>query len=338
MIENDSQDIGSNKLGITLNNSLFKRIIFSLVVLLATALVFLLIVDYLNRPPVDFPVGQTFTIEEGMNVKEIAEYLKSEGLVKSASVLYFNIVFLHDATKIKASTYFFDEPLTSREVANRLTEGDFGRDLIRFTHIEGERATSIAKRASEVLVDFDAETFVLLAEPYEGRLYPETYFIPKAYSEQELLTLLLDNFAEAVVEFEGAIANHSLSLDQIIILASIIEREANSPTSMRMVSGILQNRLTIGMPLQADASIEYVLDKPLAELTPEDLEIDTPYNTYLNKGLPPTPIGNPGKLAIQAVLEPMESEYYYYLTDDNGEFHYAQTYAEHLRNIERYLR
>ena len=96
--------------------------------------------------------------------------------------------------------------------------------------------------------------------------------------------------------------------------------------------------MSIGMALQADASIEYVLDKPLSELTSEDLKIDSPYNTYLYTGLPPTPIGNPGLQAIMAVLEPTESDYFYYITDEDGVFHYAQTFNQHKSNIAKYLR
>jgi len=123
-----------------------------------------------------------------------------------------------------------------------------------------------------------------------------------------------------------------------LVLASIIEREADSVESKKMVAGILKNRMSINMPLQTDASMEYILDKPLSELTPEDLKKESPYNTYLNFGLPPTPIGNPGLDAILAVLEPTPSDYYYYITGNDGEFYYAKTYAEHLQNIEKYLR
>ena len=105
-----------------------------------------------------------------------------------------------------------------------------------------------------------------------------------------------------------------------------------------MVSGILQNRLRIGMALQTDASIEYILHKPLKDLTAADLEIDSPYNTYSHNGLPPTPIGNPGLTAIKSVLEPTPSNYLYYITDTNGEFHYARTFEEHKTNISLYLR
>ena len=178
------------------------------------------------------------------------------------------------------------------------------------------------------------------AEKHEGRLYPDTYLVPKTFTDIELLDLMLKTFDEKVtVPYQKEIAQDKLSLDEIIILASILEREANDEESMKMVSGILRNRLDIKMPLQADASIEYVLDKKLSELSPADLkEIDSPYNTYLNLGLPPTAIGNPGLKAILAALRPAQTDYLYYLTDKEGNFHYAKTYAEHLKNINRYLR
>ena len=134
------------------------------------------------------------------------------------------------------------------------------------------------------------------------------------------------------------VASTTLSNNNVLTLASLLEREANSEESMRIVSGILQNRLKIKMPLQVDASIEYILDKPLKELTPEDLDIDSLYNTYKHTGLPPSPIGNPGLLAIDAVLHPKISKNLFYITGKNGEFHYASTFAEHQRNIAKYLR
>ncbi len=290
-----------------------------------------------NQPPEYFPVNQPVVIEQGTEIREITQIMEQSGVVKSDVFLYYIIAFFHESTNIKASTYIFTEPLSAWEVALRLTEGDFDTDLVRFTHIEGERATAIAENADTVLPNFDADSFVSEAEPLEGRLFPDTYFIPNDYDGNQLLALMLDTFNEKIADLAEAISASSLTLDEILVLASIIEREANSPESMQMVSSVLQNRIKIGMPLQADASIEYVLDKPLSELTPEDLKIDSPYNTYLNTGLPPTPIGNPGLEAIKAVLEPAESEYLFYITGDDGKFYYAKTYAEHLRNIAKYL-
>lgn len=292
----------------------------------------------LNQPPSQFPSDQIVAIEPGTDIRAITEILQDSNVVKSATLLYYTLAFLYDPTQVKASSYVFSEPLTTLEVASRLTEGDFNTDLIRFTHFEGERASHIARRAEEVLPRFDARRFINQAEPQEGKLFPETYFIPDTYTDEELLNLLVTTFEEKILPLQPEIDNFSLDLDKILILASIIEREANDIDSMRLVSSVLQNRLDIGMALQADASIEYVLDKPLSELTPQDLKIDSPYNTYLYPGLPPTPIGNPGLDSILAVLRPAETDYFYYITDDDGDFHYSRTYSKHLQNIDRYLR
>ncbi len=295
-------------------------------------------IKHLNLPTDNFPVGKPITIEQGTGVKAITEILQEDGVVKSKSLLYYTLILFHEPTSVKASTYIFEKPLSTYEIAKRLTEGDFDADLVRFTHFEGERVSLLAKRASVVFPNFNVDSFVATATAYEGKLFPDTYFIPADFTDEELFTLMLETFDEKLAGLKEKISKHELSLDEIIVLASIVEREADSPESKRMVSSVLQNRLEIGMPLQADASIEYILDNPLKELTPEDLKIDSPYNTYLNTGLPPTPIGNPGLEAIEAVLEPTESEYFYYITDDNGDFYFAKNYDQHLLNIKQYLR
>ncbi len=310
-------------------------IVFTLVTLFGSAYLYL---QHLNAPPANFPLQRTITIEPGTDVRTITESFQEAGVVRSSTLLYFTLLIFHDTAAIKASTYVFTEPMTTAAVATRLTEGDFSTDLIRFTHIEGESVSKMAGRAAATLPEFNATAFQELATPYEGKLFPETYFIPASFTEQELLDLMLETFEARVASLQSSIDQHPLSLEEILVLASIIEREASTPESMRLVSSVLQNRLEIGMALQADASIEYVLDKPLSQLTASDLEIDSPYNTYKYPGLPPTPIGNPGLEAIQAVLEPTLSDYFYYITDEEGVFHYAETYSEHLRNIERYLR
>lgn len=294
-------------------------------------------ITYLNAP-LQFNTPVTFTIEEGTGVRQVTSQMKELGLVRSETFLYLLLVTRFDPTSVKASTYVIETPLTSAQLARTLVEGDFANDLIRFTHIEGETAEKIAENAAEILPSFDTAVFLSKAIPLEGQLFPDTYFIPETYTADELVALLHNSFTEALLPLQETIANSDLSLEQILILASILEREANSPESMRLVSSVLQNRMKIGMPLQADASIEYILDKPLSELTPEDLEIDSPYNTYINPGLPPTPIGNPGIEAITATLEPTESSYFYYITADDGQFYFAETYDQHLTNIERYLR
>lgn len=294
--------------------------------------------SYAKTAPDTFPVNTPFVIEPGTGIKQVAKQAKTAGLVHSEYLLYFYLVTTERETPPQASTYIFEAPLTVTELAKRLGEGDHDSNLIKLTIPEGSSMKFIAALASDTLVNFDSATFFELSVGQEGYLFPETYLIPATYTATELYTLLNDTFSEKVQTLEPALSQHELTLTEIVILASIIEREANSIESMRLVSGILQDRLRIGMALQVDASMEYVLEKPLKELTAEDLKQESAYNTYLNAGLPPTPIGNPGLESIRAVLEPTPSDYLFYITGSDGNFYYARTFDEHRANIERYLR
>lgn len=293
---------------------------------------------YLASPPNTFPTGSRITIEEGSSVRDITAQFKAAGYVRSDFLLYVTVVLLHDPTTLKASLYRFSEPIGTFEIAYRLTEGDYGIDLKRFIHYEGEKATQIAKRAKEMLIDFDEEKFVELALPKEGRLFPDTYLIPETFTAEELIALLEKSYEQRVSPLRPAIKKSEFTEEEVVIFASILEREANSRQTKRTVSGILHNRLDIDMPLQVDAVFEYILDKPGTQLSREDLKVDDPYNTYINIGLPPGPIGNPGLEAIEAVLEPEATDYMYYLTGTDGNFYYAYTFDGHKQNIARYLR
>jgi UPF0755 protein len=173
---------------------------------------------------------------------------------------------------------------------------------------------------------------------YEGRLFPDTYFIKNSTTVHELVDVMQSTYESRLTPLRERIKESPFTEEEILILASILEREANDETSMRMVSGVLHNRLKINMPLQVDAVFEYLIGKTSAELTEADLDIDSPYNTYTNTGLPPTPISNPGILAIEAAIAPTDHSYLYYLTDADGVFHYANTFDEHRQNKARYLR
>jgi UPF0755 protein len=283
-------------------------------------------------------VNEPVVVPVGSGVRATAELFEDKHIVQSKFLLYAVLYFKHDPKALKASTYRFSEPLDVYGVAQKLVTGDFVSSLVSFTHTEGERATDIALHAENQLADFDTEAFLRLAIPLEGTLFPDTYLIPPEFSATDLITLMTDNYEKNISPLRATIAQGKLTEREVVILASIIEREANSPESMQMVSGILQNRLRIGMALQTDASIEYILEKPLKELTPEDLDIDSPYNTYSHRELPPTPIGNPGLTALTAVVTPTPSEYLYYITDTEGNFHYAKTFEDHKMNVARYLK
>ncbi len=281
----------------------------------------------------------TVIVNPGDTLKIIAHTLLDAGVIRNATLFYLETILHHDPTLLKAGTHEFNGSYTPRDVATYLTSGELMvHDAIAVTLREGERSELWAHQLEEALPEFDDALFLKEAIPLEGRLFPDTYFFPSDATATSVIAILRNTFTERITPYEQKIQEHQLSMDEIIILASILEREANSEESMRMVAGILLERLRINMPLQVDASIEYVLDKPLQDLTAEDLTIDNPYNTYTRRGLPPTPIGNPGLTAIQAVLSPLESPYLFYITDETGTFHYAEDFAGHQRNIARYLR
>lgn len=293
----------------------------------------------INTSPSDFPLNQPLIIATGSSAKAIAKELEENSFVNSAFIFYWYLVLKADPTAIKAGRYLFSAEKNMPQLATAFIQGNTTPELIKFTHIEGERVSLLAKRAAATLPNFDHEEFIELAKNFEGFLYPDTYLVPPSFNSQQLFDLLNQTYRERLAPLQSDIARHRLSEKEIIILASIIEREANTESSMRMVSGILQNRLRIGMALQADATMEYILDKPLSELTASDLrDIDSPYNTYLYPGLPPTPIGNPGLTAIKAVLEPTPSAYLFYITGNDGNFYYAENFDQHRLNIARYLR
>jgi UPF0755 protein len=311
-------------------------------VLIFTPLLLLVGLFYLwNFAPSDF-TSQTVIIEPGENVLQISQKLAEANVVQSEHVLFTILRYWQDPTQIKASTYTFTEPLDAFAVAEKLIIGEFTNDLTTLTFIEGMRARDYAEYASAGLLNVSKKEFITFTTGLEGLLFPETYFVPADFTTEQLIELLTTTHNQTMLELLTT-ATSSLTTDEIIILASIVEREANTPESMRIVAGVFLNRMAIGMPLQADASIEYVIDTPLGELAPGQLaaelrELDSPYNTYLNPGLPPTPIGNPGRTALAAVIDPILSDYFYYITGNDGEFYYSETYREHLLNIERHLR
>lgn len=294
-----------------------------------------------NQPVTELKAVEV-VIAPGTSVWEMSKTLKQAGVIRSELTLFLVLRYLEDPTQIKASTYHFEVPKTTRDVAKTLIAGEFDNNLRRVTFVEGWREQEYATVAATLPNITEAE-FMAESAGLEGMLFPETYFVPEDITATELVALLRDTHQQRVEKYRTQIEAGGLSITEALILASIIEREANTPESMKMVAGIYLNRLTIGMPLQADASIEYVLDAPLNELPPGQLaaelrELDSPYNTYLYPNLPPTPIGNPGETALEAIANPLKTNNLYYITGNDGAFYYAETYDHHLSNIARYLR
>jgi UPF0755 protein len=287
----------------------------------------------LSAPPEAFPIGEDVTIKEGSKVADIVQNLEDKRLVRSSLYAYLVLTGYKWDTKVQAGTYRFPQPLSTEKVIESIVIGINRTPSLKVTFPEGFRAKDLYTYLPDSFATVTPDTF-----RYEGYLFPDTYFISPNTTMEEIIDMLIRTFQEKITPFEARIAQSGFTKEEVIILASIIEREAKNFESKRIVSGILSDRLAMGMPLQVDAAFDYVLGKDSAELTQEDLSIDSPYNTYRFAGLPPAPIANPGLESIEAVLSPIDTDYLYYLTDNEGNFHYAKTFDEHKQNKLRYLR
>ena len=275
--------------------------------------------------PKNFPSGQTVVVEKGTGLAEISNKLKEERFIRSkyAFALYARI--LNKSKKIKYGKYLFNEPISVFSLTGRLTKGEFGFKPVKVTVAEGLMVKEIAELLGG-FENFDKKEFLEKTKNLEGYLFPDTYlFLPSAEAGQ-IIGTMRDNFKNKA----GDVGK------DIIIMASLIEKEVPESNDRKIVSGILWKRLKIGMALQVDAVFPYITGKQ--KVLSSDLKIDSPYNTYLYKGLPPGPISNPGLDAIEAARNPKETPYFYYLSGKDGKTHFAKTFAEHLRNKEKYLR
>ena len=171
----------------------------------------------------------------------------------------------------------------------------------------------------------------------EGFLYPDTYYFDKESTEKEVLSAMLKRFEQVYNDkFKEKQKEMGLTLQQVVNLASIIEKEAVVNEDRPMIASVFYNRLKIGMPLQSDATLQYAFDKRKERVMYKDLKVDSPYNSYLNKGLPPTPICSPGVKSIEAALYPSNTDYLYFVATVGGKNNYSKTYKEHLKHVESY--
>ena len=288
--------------------------------------------DSSNKTP------KIFVINQGDGVREIANNLKKEGLIRDPIVFFLFTRSQGLDKKIQAGDFRLNPSLTMQEIANNLTHGTLD---IWVTIPEGVRATEIANilKANKLPTyqDFWEEEL----EKNEGYLFPDTYLIPKDADLDTVISLLKDTFETRYSSL--ATPKNGLTKEQVVKIASMVEREARDAKDRTLVASVILNRFNIGMKLDIDATIQYALGYQKDQkrwwkkgLTLDDLKINSPYNTYRVAGLPPTPISNPGIESLRAVVNPAQTDYLFYITDAKGINHYAETIQEHNANIERY--
>ncbi len=289
------------------------------------------------RPPANFPSGQLVTVPEGQSLSTIAQTLHDSGVIRSQLAFKIIIKILGEDKTLHAGDYLFKEPLNVFSIARRVAIGAFGLEPFRFRILDGATTVQMADIYSTVLQRFNKEKFLAAAQPQEGYLFPDTYFFLPNATEQTIIEAMHQNFDTQVASMTPSVASSTHSLHDIVIMASILEREARTYQDRQMIAGVLWRRLKLGMPLQADATFLYTIGKGSFDLTVSDLESNSPYNTYTHKGLPPTPIGSPSLDSIRAATDPIDKGYLYYLADNSGVTHYSKTYAHQRANERIYL-
>ncbi|MDI9325528.1 MAG: endolytic transglycosylase MltG [Alphaproteobacteria bacterium] len=297
------------------------------------AFVFLLSVFFL--PPRMYQTRQNvFVISNGETVRAISNRLAKDRFIESP--ILFEISIKIWGGKVMAGSYHFPERQSVFMMAKDIASGDRHAKVLRITIKDGSTNTEIAKIVKEKYPNFDANAFLTLARKYQGYLYPDTYF----FNEDEmikpdiLISLMRETFSIRTKNLLNKPTYlNRYTLDEIVTIASIVDREGASFVDKRKIAGVIYNRLKQGIPLQVDVCFE---GKHTYSLSQKDLSSDDPYNTYKNKGLPPAPCGNPNVDSILASLRPIESEYVYFVGDGKHTY-FSKTLQEHAIKRSQYV-
>ncbi|MBI3631573.1 MAG: endolytic transglycosylase MltG [Candidatus Staskawiczbacteria bacterium] len=284
-----------------------------------------------------------FLAQKGQGDEDIAKELEKQGIIKSNYFFRFYVVITGNHSRLQAGKYSLSPAMTIPEIARKFILGDVIKQKI--TIVEGWDIKDIekyfadekiydAKDFKEILnKDYSADFDFLKEKPkdvdIEGYLFPDTYNISLGEKTEDVIKLMLSNFNKKLNSgLKEQIASQNKTVFDVITMASIIEKEVKTMDDKKIVSGILWKRLNAGMPLQVDATVNYI----------KDVKADSLYNTYKYKGLPKGPISNPGMDSILAAIYPTETKYWYYLSGFDGQTIFSKTFAEHNNAVAKYLK
>ena len=300
---------------------------------------------FLSLLPVGKGERKVIEIKEGTSLLAIANELKSEKLIRSKFSFVLLALLTGKGKKLKAGFYELSSSFPSWKILGILAEGKVKK--IKVTIPEGFTIRQIGERLEQAGI-VSAKEFVHLATNapitlrmivgapsgnLEGFLFPDTYYFSKGESAENIVKAMLWNFRRKVLE--KVKGSSELPFYDALKLASLVEWEAKHDEERRLIAGVLLNRLRKGMKLECDATLQYVLPQHKERITYKDLEIDSPYNTYKVKGLPPTPICNPGLPSIEAALNPEDTPFLFYVARPDGYHIFSLTAEEHFKAVER---
>jgi UPF0755 protein len=301
--------------------------------------------------------AKTIKIIKGDNTLSVGEKLENEKLISGKYYLAYYIWKNNLKNKIVAGEYKIDPGLNIPEISRIITHGEIDSGRVKVTFPEGWESKHMEARIKEYGLNTDGFADLVKDPQYfwgkygfnfladisqsktlEGYLFPDTYFFLKKAAPEEIIKKMLDNFDEKLTpELKEEIRRQNKSVYEVITMASIIEGEVKSETDRKIVSGVFWKRVENERPLQSCATLAYILGENKKQYTFEDTRVDSPYNTYLVKGLPPGPINNPGLISIRSSIYPQASEYNYFLTDPaTGQTIFSKTIDEHNANKAKY--
>ncbi|SFK68530.1 UPF0755 protein [Paenibacillus sp. 1_12] len=335
-------------------------IVILLVLAIATAAGFVWYVKQALQPVPESSEPKNISIPPGMSPLSIAQELERQGLIRSARAFTYYLKYVQQGSKFQAGEYELLPGMTNDAIIDTFNKGLIVKEQgIKLTIPEGYTVKQIADKVHQQFgIDpaifmqkeqqdngFTAQVFNKvtnhdkLRSRLEGYLFPETYEWSKDIKVEDMLNnmmLELDRKLEQLPDnWQQKLADRGQSFHEMLTIASLIEREAVLDEERPLVSGVIHNRLRKNMELQIDATVQYLFDKPKDRLFEKDLQMDSPYNTYLHKGLPPGPIASPSLSSIKAALYPADNSYLYYVTKKDGtKAHYfGETFDQHQKNI-----
>lgn len=326
----------------------------SLFIALFFLLIFLFVFKTLSSPLSSQNINkQEFVISPGQSLDTIVKNLKKQNLIKSSTTAKALIFLKGYSKKIQAGYFYLSPSDNLSKIVEKLTHASTKQ--IWVTIPEGLRREEIAQIIQAALVkqnrdsqndpknQFNSQDFITLTQTLEGHLFPETYAFKPDITTQEAVDKLTTLFDQTIKDLKI----NPQKLNQIVILASLLERESQKVEEMPLIAGILLKRVENDWPLQVDATVQYAKANQVCRqlscdwwptpLSKADLQINSPFNTYINQGLPLKPISNPGKKALESAQNPASSQYWFYLHDLKGQVYYAQTVEKHNQNICQFL-
>ena len=322
---------------------MLKKILISffVLILLVSAAIFGFI--YKNNQPVSTDeTSRIFTIKSGEGIKSIAQKLQEGKFIRNKYVFLYYNYRLSLNQKIQAGNFKISSHLSTKEIAIKLTQSGVTDYWIKILEgLRTEELSDIFPSDSQI----KSTDFIKAAKPKEGYIFPDSYLIPQYFTLDQVFSTIQNNFDKKFSQAkEGATSD--ISDSETVVLASLLEREGKSLESKKMIAGILFNRLDSNMPLQIDATVQYARDSQSKSISKywqpvtgvQIKETNSSFNTYQNQGLPPRPICNPGYNSLYAAFHPTESDYFYYITGNDGKMYYAKTLDEHNSNITKYLK